>query len=209
MIKQWAIAFAQQHVACYAFYSVLMNKISPLISWWGFMQFRTISHFFATVIALAAFAGCGKQGPKESPAEKATRRVNEVLAYYSEEIAVIASEKDDKMLKKKIGAIIREKPVKRKKIDTFDWFIGAGHLTGDKIPFHRYQEIVEANIKRMREAEEVLVKNNELILAQKARDTVGDLLIIKNAAIMHKEYKNEVRYLELAKLRSEKFVIYC
>ena len=155
------------------------------------------SGFLAVVSCLLLLAACGKRAPKETALQRAERVISATAEKYKQETALVASEKDGKKIKKQLGKIVEDCPVKWKTIDTINTMLVGKSYSPDKTPFHRYVELLDADIKRLKSNEALLAKVGFTALLEQSSDLRCMLLEVKQYLLKHKEYKAEERFAAL------------
>ena len=161
-------------------------------------QAKTV--FLGVISCLLLLSACGKRGPKETRLQRAERIISAAAEKYKQEITLVSSEKDGKKVKKQLGKIVEDCPIKWKTIDTINTVFVGQSYSPDKTPFHRYVEQLDADIELLNGNEGFLVKGGFAVLLEQSSDLRCMLLEIKQYLLKHKEYKAEERF---AALRSE------
>ena len=149
------------------------------------------------VLGLLAFAACGKQGPRETPLQRAERVVSVIAENYKEELAIVSAEKDEKKIKKQLGKIVESRKVKRHASDTFNTVFLGKSYDPERTPFHRYVSVISDDIARLKKNEALLAQNGCTELLERSKDVRCMLIEIKQYVLKHKEHKNEARYRAL------------
>lgn len=153
--------------------------------------------FFIRMLGLLAFAACGKQGPRETPLQRAERLVHVTSEYYRQELAVVSSEKDEKIIKKQLGKIVDNKKVKRYTSDTFNRIFLGKSYNPETTPFHRYVSVISDDIAKLKDNEVWLAHGSNTALLERSKDIRCMLFEIKQYVLKHKEHKAEARYRAL------------
>ena len=164
-----------------------------------YVQVLTSINLFLIVLLLSA---CGKQGPKETPLQKAERVHAAIAEKYKEEIAVMRTEKDEDIIKKKLGKLIENKDFKKA-----GWKNGWYRLvrtggTPDVMPFHCFVELLEIEMKRLQSNDEVFRKFGEDKFVEQSKELRSMLFEMRAHVFKHKEHRNELRSQALHSLQT-------
>jgi hypothetical protein len=153
--------------------------------------------FLKIIGCLLLLNACGKRAPKETLLQRAERIINTTAEKYKQEVALVAAEKDEKKVKKQLGKIVEDRPVKWKKMDTFSTIFVGQSYSPEKTPFHRYIKVLCSDIDRLQSNERFLIKLGLTALLERSKDLRCMLLEIKRYLMKHKEYKAEDRFAAL------------
>jgi len=144
--------------------------------------------------------GCGKH---ETPQEKSQRLQTQAASLcesiyqnYEQEFDLIKHETDQLKIKDLLGEVVGDK----KYISTF-WESVLKSVSPERIPFHKYNEILKNNIQRLNSLIDPLNKYKDCKQIQmtldKSIDLIDDLKEIQSYVVRHREFRDEERYLTL------------
>ncbi len=160
--------------------------------------------FFILGLILIILCGCGKQPVstrQERLIQKAENSYHDLSEKYREEINIFVAQNKPKKIKSKLGKCVGDKSFRRTFFDKVRWLFGEDDFSAQKVPFHRYINILEDDTTKLKRLYRLLskkrnvVSNNEILLPiQALRD---NLLKIRGYIKTHREFREEERYIRL------------
>lgn len=159
---------------------------------------KTITLPFALLAIL--ITGCGKH---ETPQEKSKRLQTQAAALcesishnYEQEIDLVKNETDQLKVKDLLGEVVGDK----KYVSNF-WESVFKSISPDRIPFHKYNELLKHDIQSLKRFIDPLNKYKEnkqiQMTLNKSIDLMDNLKEIQSYVLKHREYRDEERYLTI------------